>query len=126
MSLRREDGIVRHSSREGVFDDLAMGLESGAVSRGKALKLSGAALAASALGLFASRAEAQTTEGDVTLEAGLRRRCLRRDGDFCSRNGNRICCGEGGRRRKACCGPRGAACCNKNERCYRGRCRNEA
>jgi hypothetical protein len=121
--------LFGNRNREGapLFDDLAMGLESGAISRGKAIKLSGAALAASALGLFASRgAEAQTTEGDVTIEAGLRRRCLRRGGDFCSRSGNRICCGEGGRRRRACCGPRGAACCNKNERCYQGKCRNEA
>jgi hypothetical protein len=42
------------------FDDLAAGLETGAISRSKAIKLSGAALAASALGLFASRgADAQ-------------------------------------------------------------------
>ena len=53
----------------GSLDDLAMGLETGAISRGKAIKLSGAALAASALGLFASRgAEAQEdVETAVTI-----------------------------------------------------------
>ena len=106
----------------GSLDDLATGLETGAISRGKAIKLSGAALAASALGLFASRgAEAQ----EVSVEAA-RRRCLRNGGDFCRRSGCKVCCGAGGRRRKACCGPDGCACCNRNERCNRGRCRNEA
>src|SRR3712207_4368856 len=103
--------LLENRNREGgSLDDLAMGLESGAISRGKAIKLSGAALAASALGLFASSrdAEGQT----LTLEA-RRRRCLRRGGDFCRRSGCTACCGEGGRRLKACCGPRGGACCTR-------------
>ena len=45
--MRRDEGCVRP------FDDLARGLESGAISRGKAIKLGGATLVASALGLFA-------------------------------------------------------------------------
>jgi hypothetical protein len=116
LTKRDEGGLV-------AFDDLATGLESGAISRSKAIKLAGAALAASALGLFASRgADAQTTDEAVTLE-GLRRRCRRKGGDFCHRSGHKICCGAGGRRRKACCGPNGAACCSKNERCHGGECR---
>ena len=116
--------LLGNRDREGrpLFDDLATGLESGAISRGKAIKLSGAALAASAFGLLASRnAQAQL----VTTEAA-RRRCLRRGGDFCRRSGCKICCGEGGRRLRACCGDRGCACCRRNERCDAGRCRPEA
>ena len=111
----------------GTFDDLATGLESGAISRSKALKLGGAALAASALGLFASQrgADAQTAPagGDTTTLEGLRRRCLKKGGDFCSHRGGRICCGKGGRRRRACCGVNGAACCSPSQRCDQGRCR---
>jgi hypothetical protein len=110
--MKRDEGAVRP------FDDLATGLETGAISRGKAMKLAGAALAASALGVFASsRADA------LEVTAGQRRRCLRKGGDFCSNRGNNVCCGAGGRRRKACCGNRGAACCSKNERCDRGQCK---
>ena len=52
-------------------DDLAIGLESNAISRAKLVKLGGAALAASALGPFASagRVEAQTPEEAETSEA---------------------------------------------------------
>ncbi len=118
MLMKRDEGGVR------ALDDLAMGLDTGAISRGKAIKLAGAAVAASALGLFASRgADAQTTDGGEVTIAGRRRRCLRKGGDWCSRNGNSVCCGAGGRRRKACCGPKGAACCSKNERCNQGKCR---
>ena len=122
-SVKGGVALLGNRNREGgSLDDLAMGLETGAISRGKAIKLSGAALAASALGLFASRgAEGQ----ELTLEAE-RRRCHRRGGDFCRRRGCRVCCGEGGRRLRACCGPRGCACCRRNERCDGGRCRPEA
>src|SRR3712207_581559 len=109
-------GVALFTNRDregGSLDDLAMGLETGAISRSKAIKLGGAALAASALGLFASRgAGAQ----EVTLEAE-RQRCRRKGGDFCRDAGCRICCGEGRRRRTACCGPRGCNCCRPNERC---------
>ena len=113
-SLTRRDG-----GGLGAFDDLATGLESGAISRGNALKLTGAALAASALGLFASRgASAQETE----LESA-RGRCRRKGGDFCRESGCHVCCGEGGRRLRACCGRQGCACCRRAERCDNGRCK---
>ncbi len=119
MSIGRDDGRVRPSSRERVFDDLAMGLETGAISRGKAIKLGGAALVASTLGLFASRgAEAQ--EVDLAIS---RRRCNRKfnNADYCRnrQGGDRCdtCCNRNGRRPKACCGPSGCNCCRRNQRC---------
>jgi hypothetical protein len=114
LLMKRDEGGLH------AFDDLAVGLETGAISRGKAMKLGGAALMASAVGLFASRgAEAQE---DVETAVN-RRRCNRRGGDFCRNRGRSICCGAGGRRRRACCGRRGAACCSKNERCDNGQCK---
>jgi len=98
------------------LDDLAMGLESGAISRGKAIKLGGAALVASALGLFTS----QDAQGQEVEVAASRRRCNRRGGDFCRTSegseGCRICC-RGRRRPKACCGPSGCNCCRRGQRC---------
>jgi hypothetical protein len=106
------------------FDDLATGLDTGAISRSKAIKLGGAALVGSALGLFASSrgADAQEAAADVSI-AGRRGRCRRKGGDFCSHRGASICCSKGRRRRKACCGKDGAACCSKNERCDQGKCK---
>ena len=100
------------------LDDLAIGLQSGAISRGKAIKLGGAALVASALGLFASAEDAQAQE---EVEAAVSRRsCHRRGGDFCrTTEGSencRICCSRK-RRRKACCGPSGCNCCRRSQRC---------
>ncbi len=118
--------MLANRNQEGTpfFDDLARGLDTGAISRGKAMKLGGAALVASALGLFASQgAEAQEVELEVT-----RRRCNRRytRSDFCrNRQGNNcdVCCNRNSRRPKACCGPRGCNCCRRNERCAdSGRC----
>jgi hypothetical protein len=104
----------------GAFDDLATGLESGAISRGKALKLTGAALVASALGLFASQgADAQEVDTAVS-----RRKCRQRNDDFCKAQGCKVCCNRGGRRPKACCGRDGCNCCRRNQRCTRtGECR---
>ncbi len=119
MSMRRDEGRDRPSSwREGSLDDLAMGLESGAISRGRAIKLGGAALVASTLGLLTSQgADAQ----EVNLEVS-RRRCNRRyrNANYCrNRRGDRCdtCCNGNSRRPKACCGPRGCNCCRRNERC---------
>jgi hypothetical protein len=114
--MKRDEGGLQ------AFDDLAAGLESGAISRGRAIKLSGAALVASAVGLFASRGAEGQEEGEVGI-AISRRRCNRKGGDFCRNRGRKICCGEGGRRRRACCGRRGAACCSPNERCDNGQCK---
>jgi hypothetical protein len=114
LLTRRDEGGLR------AFDDLAAGLESGAISRSKAIKLTGAALAASALGLFASSRNADAQSVNLASERG---RCRRKGGDFCRSNGCRVCCGEGGRRLKACCGQNGCACCRRSESCDNGRCR---
>jgi hypothetical protein len=111
--MKRDEGGVRS------LDDLAMGLDAGAISRGKAIKLAGAAVAASAFGLFASRG----ADAQVETAAGRRRRCLRRGGDFCNSHGSSTCCAPGRRRGRACCGKRGASCCTGNQRCDQGRCR---
>lgn len=119
MSLmKRGEGGVGRS-----FDDLALGLDTGEISRRKAMKLGGAALVASALGLIgAGSAEAQ----EVSAEGIRRRRCNRRGGDFCNTSGHgarcHVCCGEGRRRRrrrrrKACCGSEGCNCCRRSQRC---------
>jgi hypothetical protein len=74
--MKRDEG--------GAFDDLAVGLDSGAITRGKAIKLAGAALL-SGLGVFAAAAPA---------EAGHRRcprrnvRCRRRRRVFCCPRGD--------------------------------------
>ena len=110
--------MLGNRNREGALDDLAVGLESGAISRGKAIKLGGAALVASALGVFASQgAEAQEVELAIT-----RRRCARKfdRSDFCRhRAANRcsVCCNRASRRPKACCGPLGCNCCRRRQRC---------
>ena len=57
--------IKRNQEVATSFDELAMDLESGAITRGRAIRLAGAAFAASALGIFASEEE----------EAEARRRC---------------------------------------------------
>ncbi len=108
----------------GAFDDLARGLDTGAISRGKAIKLGGAALVASALGLLTSqRADAQVVEPAIT-RSGCRRAYRRPD--FCrSRNGGRCraCCNRESRRPKACCGSDECNCCRRSERCNeRGNC----
>ena len=118
MLTRREEGVDR------TFDDLASGLDTGAISRGRAMKLAGAALVASALGLVGA-GEVQGQE--LGTEGIRRRRCNRRGGDFCNNSGEasspfvsqcHICCGEGRRRRrKACCGSAGCNCCRPGQRC---------
>jgi len=74
LSPNRDEGTARF------LDDLAIALESNAISRAKLIKLGGSALAASALGLFASASpveaetpktrstEARTPEEVRTLE----------------------------------------------------------
>src|SRR5215208_5304617 len=61
LSPNTDEGTARF------FDDLAIGLESNAISRAQLIKLGGSALAASALGLFASAGpvEAQTPEAQT-------------------------------------------------------------
>jgi hypothetical protein len=62
--VKREEGMARS------FDDLATGLDTGAITRGRAMKLAGAALVASALGLVGA-GEAQ---GEELGTEGIRRR----------------------------------------------------
>jgi hypothetical protein len=116
--------LLAKRDKEGVraLDDLAMGLNTGAISRGRAIKLGGAALVASALGLFASRgADAQE---ETVVIAVRRRRCVRRGGNWCKVIGGcSECCNSTGRRPKACCGRYGCRCCRRNQRCRSGRCR---
>lgn len=113
MFTQREEGGMH------AFDDLAKGLDTGAISRGRAMKLGGAALVASALGLFGSRgAEAQDVELAIS-----RRRCRRREGrhDFCrNRDGGpncEACCRKSRRNDVACCGPKGCNCCRSGRQC---------
>ena len=108
------------------LDDLAIGLESGTISRGKAIKLGGAALVASALGVFAS---AEGAQGQTVTPEISRNRCNRRfeNADFCRHRGggNRCtaCCNRNGRHPKACCGSSGCNCCRRSERCQNsGKC----
>jgi hypothetical protein len=65
------------------FDELAMALESDAITRGKAIKLTGAALAASALGIFASEDEAEARRRCRTLSCREKCRRCRRSGRCC-------------------------------------------
>ena len=65
-------------SSEELFDDLATGLQTGAITRGKAIKLTGAAIAASALGIFSSEDEAEARRRCRTLSCREKcRRCRR-------------------------------------------------
>jgi hypothetical protein len=104
------------------FDDLARGLDSGEISRAKAMKLGGAALVASALGLFASqRAEAQEIEPTIS-----KKKCKKqKNGTFCKSNKAdcKKCCKKGSNRPNACCGSKECNCCKKNEGCNnKGKC----
>ena len=123
MLVKREEGTDRS------FDVLASGLDTGVITRGRAMKLAGAAIVASALGLIgAGEAQGQ----DIETERIRRRRCNRHGGDFCNNRGEEgfpfvhqchVCCGEGRgkrrrrRRRKACCGSAGCNCCRPGQRC---------
>jgi hypothetical protein len=70
--------IKRDQRVETSIDQLAMDLESGAITRGRAIRLAGAALAASVLGLFASEEEAEARRRCRTLTCREKcRRCRR-------------------------------------------------
>jgi hypothetical protein len=96
------------------LDDLAIDLESWAISRRKALKLGAAALVASTLGLIGAATDADAEP----IDTERRGRCCRNRG---RRNPCRTCCR---RNREPCCGNRGCRCCRRNQTCNRrGRCR---
>ena len=86
------------------LDGLAAGMAGGTISRGRAIKLAGAALLGSALSLFvaAGKAEAHHLSDE-------RRRCRRRGGTFCY----------GPHTGGVCCGPNW---CPSPGQCAKGRC----
>jgi hypothetical protein len=105
-----EGGALRRSPeghRGPHLDELATGVADGTITRGRAMKLAGAALVGSALSLFAAEdAEAHNRRGDRSR----RRRCRDRGGRYC-------------RDRRD--GTNRARCCRQptsNRRCRRGRC----
>jgi hypothetical protein len=105
MLGKRDRGeLVRPSPDENHLDGLARGVADGTVTRGRAIKLAGAALAASALTLFAGQEEADA------VTARRRRRCRRRfdgNGVICSGRGRTVCCNDA---------------TTSARRCSRGRC----
>jgi len=112
------------------LDDMAVGLDTGAITRGRAIKLAGAALVASALAAVgASSADAQDDVEEASLRK-KRRRCNQDGGEFCASHSGRrncdVCCGRGNRNRqpKACCGKNGCSCCGRRQRCHNGDCRS--
>ena len=112
MLMKRDEcGVVRRSPeehREPHLDELATGIADGTITRGRAMKLAGAALLGSALGLFAADdAEAHNRRGD---KESRRRRCRRRGGRYCEDRRD---------------GTDRARCCRQptsSSRCRRGRC----
>jgi hypothetical protein len=125
LSMNRDEGgVVRRSPEEHrepdlVFDpdynldDLATGLADGTITRGRAMKLAGAALVGSALSLFVTD-DAEAARIGVARRRRLRRfrrRCRRREGArFCK---DRV---DGTNRARCCRQP------TSNRRCRRGRC----
>ena len=122
---RDEGGVVRRSPEEhrepdlvfdmGVdLDALATGMAEGTITRGRAMKLAGAALVGSALSLFALTDDAEAARIGVARRRRLRRfrrRCRRREGArFCK---DRV---DGTNRARCCRQP------TSNRRCRRGRC----
>ena len=85
------------------LDGLARDLAEGSISRGRAIKLAGAALVASALGLFAAG------EAEAAHHSSRRRACNRRGGTYCF----------GPHTGGVCCGPNW---CPTPQQCARGRC----
>ena len=108
----REDTMEEHS-----FDELARGLASGTLSRGRVLKLVGAVILSTALmPWFPSTAQA--------LTARQRRQCVQQGGAVCgARRRTEICCPAG----QACCGTsRQPVCCASGETCMNGTCETSA
>jgi len=115
---------MARDTRENSFDALAMALESNDISRAKVIRLGGAALVASTLGLFAS---ADPAEAETVEPARIRRHrsncCIRLRrrrilGVPVFLPGCHVCCR---RRRVACCGRHGCHCCRRGH-CNAGRC----
>jgi len=109
-------------TEERSFDELAKGLSNGTLSRGKALKLLGAALFGGVLiPLFPEQAQALTNT--------QRRKCTRQGGTVCSSGTRRseVCCPSGTTclAGPTCCPSTqvcGSACCQSGETCVDGVC----
>ena len=86
------------------LDNVARGLADGTISRGRAIKLAGAALVASALSLFVAAGEAEASH-----HSARRRACRIRGGTYCY----------GPHTGAVCCGPNW---CPSPGQCARGRC----
>ena len=88
MGRRDKGELVRPSPEGNHLDGLARGVADGTVTRRRAIKLAGAALAASAFTLFSAQ------EADA-VTARRRRRCRRRfggQGVICTGGGRTVCC----------------------------------
>lgn len=93
LMKREESGEIRPSFGElevSSFDDLAVELSDETITRGRAMKLVGAAVVGSVLSVFFA-----TPEADARRRRGPAARCRRRG-------------------RKYCKGPLGTACCPKS------------
>ena len=66
--------MLRREERDSSLDNLAMGMGDGTISRGRAIKLAGAALAGTALSVFAGAGEAEASH--LHCRRGVR--CVRR------------------------------------------------
>jgi hypothetical protein len=109
--------MLRRKVEETSFDDLAVSMAEGTISRSRAIKLAGAALAGSVLAVFlplAGEAEGQELETEGKRNRRRRRRRRRQQQQQqerrfirrCRRN-NRVVCKSGGK--IACC-PASVAC----------------
>jgi hypothetical protein len=120
LRKRDESELVGPLPEEDRLDGLARGVADDTISRGQAIKLAGAALAGSALSLFAvppDDAEARVRRRQRVPNTArrrirrLRRRCRRKTGfRFCK---DRV---DGTTRTRCCRQP------TSNRRCRRGRC----
>jgi hypothetical protein len=113
MASRDYGRWITDPRAEDAFDELALGLSREAISRGRALKLAGAALVGGALSIFALADDAEA--------ADRRRRRIRRQKRRC-RDHCRGCCDPFGRcksgREWKACGTEGEAC----QRCHSRHC----
>ncbi len=111
MSIKKRDegGLVRPPWKEPgehSLDGVARGMADGTLTRGRAIKLAGAALVGSALALFGAE------DADAATLREQRRRCRRRHG------GNGVFCVSDNGKKSRCCNNETTS----NRRCQRGRC----
>ena len=110
LDKRNENGEVRPSweePEEYSFDDLARGLASGSLSRGRALKLAGAGILGAALGVF-------SLQNDAEAKKRRRRGGGGGGGSICPQ-GAALCANivsAGAGTLQATCCPEGTKCCS--------------